>query len=292
MAKLQMANSEGVEDWVLICCLALCHLQLCYPVPVPMVHDEGICVRHWDWSETSQTVALMTRGHGLLRCLAKGSKREKAPFSGGVELLTRGGLTVIVKPNSDLATLTSWDLVEPMPGVRASYRRYAACMYVADLVPRAVHDQDPHPALYDALAGTLAAAGGVDASAEEAIPAWLAWFQWRVLEETGSKPEVGVDVVTGEVLEEGAAVGFAWDLGGLTARLKEGGQDAVARVSPSTVRVLRALDAGDAPGGLPGTGEEITRCGRALAARLRAVFGHEPPAFSLVYPEISQSSPR
>ncbi|RMH25211.1 MAG: hypothetical protein D6692_11585, partial [Planctomycetota bacterium] len=99
-------------------------------------------------------MALMTRGHGLLRCLAKGSKREKAPFSGGVELLTRGGMTVIIKPSSDLATLTSWDLLEPMPWVRVSYRRYAACMYVADLVPRAVHDEDPHPALYDALAGT------------------------------------------------------------------------------------------------------------------------------------------
>lgn len=49
---------------------------------MPPVSDDAVCIRHWDWSETSQTVSLFTRGHGLVRALAKGSKRPKSPYSG------------------------------------------------------------------------------------------------------------------------------------------------------------------------------------------------------------------
>jgi len=255
---------------------------------VPTVHDEGICVRHWDWSETSQTVALLTRDHGLLRCIAKGSKREKAPFSGGVELLTRGALTAIIKPSTDLATLTSWDLTAPMPNARRAFARYAACMYCVDLIPRMVHDEDPHPAVFDALAATLDAIGGEPPCDQDAeLPAWLAWLQWRLLEETGSKPEVGVDVRTGEALSAGTPVGFEWDMGGLVSVGPGRAEPGVARIRAGTAGVLRRLDSGAGPGSLGATPDEITRAARVLAARIRSLIGQEPPALGWVFPEIS-----
>lgn len=262
---------------------------------MPTYHDEGICVRHWDWSETSQTVTLLTREHGLLRCVAKGSKREKAPFSGGVELLTRADLTVIIKPNADLAQLTSWDLIEPMPLARREHARYAAAMYCADLIPRMVHDQDPHPGLYEAASQTLGAIAGADPCDRAAgLPAWLAWFQWRLLDETGAKPEVRVDVRTGSEFSDNEPVGFAWDLGGLVAlpgkAAKGASPPGVGRISPGTARILRRLDDGAGPRELGGTTDEITRAGRVLAARIRAYLGHEPPSLGWVFPEISTAA--
>lgn len=254
---------------------------------MPMVVDEGICVRHWDWSETSQTVAIMTRDHGLLRCLAKGSKREKAPFSGGVELLMRAELGVIIKPSADLATLTSWDLLEPMPSARAAFDRYAACMYAADIVPRAVHDHDPHPELYAVLADTLGAIGGVDPCSPDHIHARLAWYQWRMLDETGSKPEVRVDVRTGEDIDPASPVGFAWELGGLTVLDARRNTPGAARISPATADLLRRLDDGAAPDDIAPDADACVRTGRVLAARLRDLFTHEPPSLSWVYPEIA-----
>ena len=51
--------------------------------------DQAVCIRMIDWSETSQIVALLTREHGVLRGLAKGSKRMSpsaiSRFSGGIE---------------------------------------------------------------------------------------------------------------------------------------------------------------------------------------------------------------
>lgn len=260
---------------------------------MPTIHDEGICVRHWDWSETSQTVALLTREHGLLRCIAKGSKREKAPFSGGVELLTRGTLTAIVKPSTDLATLTSWDLTAPMPNARRAFPRYAACMYCVDLIPRMVHDEDPHPEVFDALAATLdAIAGEPGCDPDREMPDWLAWLQWHLLGATGSKPEVGVDVRTGEPLGERTPVGFAWDLGGLVSLPAGASIPGVARIRAGTAGVLRRLDDGAGPGELEATPDEVTRAARVLAARIRSLIGQEPPALGWVFPEISAPGSR
>ena len=87
---------------------------------MPTVIDQAICIRHWDWSETSQTVSLFARDTGIVRGMAKGARREKAPFSGGLEVLTRGEMVAIIKPSSDLANITAWDLQETFPAAQSS----------------------------------------------------------------------------------------------------------------------------------------------------------------------------
>ena len=82
------------------------------------LRDEAICVRHWDFSETSQTVSLFLRDHGMLRGLAKGARRERGAFSGGFDLFTKGEIVAIVKPGRELATLTEWTLLETYPVFR------------------------------------------------------------------------------------------------------------------------------------------------------------------------------
>src|SRR5690606_23173149 len=120
-----------------------------------MVREDAIVLRLWDFSETSQTAALFTRGHGAVRCLAKGSKRPRAKFSGGLELATRGEAVLIVKPTSDLAQLIEWDLRETYFGLRRRVDAHLAGMCALDLVFQAVRDHDPHERLFDALADAL-----------------------------------------------------------------------------------------------------------------------------------------
>jgi DNA repair protein RecO (recombination protein O) len=121
-----------------------------YAHAVPTASDEAICIRHWDWSETSQTVCLLTRTHGVVRGLAKGSRRERSRFSGGFEVLTRGQALFILKAGSELATLTEWDLAEVFPVLRRDLRSFYAGMYLADLLLHSIRDHDPHPGAFDA----------------------------------------------------------------------------------------------------------------------------------------------
>lgn len=226
--------------------------------------DQAVCIRHWDWSETSQTVSLLTREHGVVRGLAKGSRRERGAFSGGIELATRGELVAILKNTDALSTLTSWELRSLHAGLRRSLNAYNAGMYLIDLVFHAVTDRDPHPELFDALCRGLEALGADDAAVERAVLG----FQWAMLSETGYRPDLDIpgtlDVVR-----------FRPELGRFSADDQSGW-----RVRGATVELLASLDAG----GLASADEEaVARANRLLAAYIRHVLGREPPTMRVYW---------
>src|SRR5262245_12470421 len=99
---------------------------------MPPITDQAICIRQWDWSETSQTVSLFSREHGILRAVAKGAKRENARFSGGLEVATRGEIIARIKPGDTLSLLIAWDLQEVFPGTRARLQSFHAAMLLMD----------------------------------------------------------------------------------------------------------------------------------------------------------------
>lgn len=180
-----------------------------------LVQDQAICVRVWDWSETSQTMLLLTRGLGLVRAVAKGAKRANSSFSGGVEAMTRGEIVVstraMEKPGQHLATLASWDLVETFPQTRRSLDAYYAGVVMLDLVQHGLHDADPHPDVFDALVASLreACEGGREKVSVLA-------FAWNLLSLTGHAPELIADVMTGEVLQSAESYSFLPRRGGFT----------------------------------------------------------------------------
>lgn len=245
---------------------------------MPRVIDDAICVRHWDWSETSQTVSLFSRTRGVIRAVAKGAKREKAPFSGGIELLARAEMIAILKPGPTLATLASWDLLESFPALRRSLSAFRAGLYMADIVHHTITEHDPHPTLYDSFLHSLRALG--DPSRDRL--AVLA-FQWADLLETGYRPELQRDAATGADLAPAATYGFSPRLGGFTtdpgaSRGSSTGPPAW-RVRAGTLAVLRSLDA--APDRLPDAAipdDDALRTSRLLDAYLRETHGRPLPS--------------
>jgi len=263
-------------------------------LPVPTIQDHAVCLRQWDFSETSQTVSLLTREFGLIRCIAKGSKREKSPFSGGLEIATMGHMVAIVKPTTELAILTAWDLSEPMYLIRRSLERYHACMFAIDLIPRLINDHDPHPSIYDALEMTLQGiADPALCTSIKEIHSQLAWYLWQLIEHTGARPELMADVYSGEELDEDAPVfGFSSSLGGLTVDPKDHPSPRVNhelsdawRVRRSTVDLLRQLRAGASPSEInTSSQEQLERLGGLLISYVRAIIGTEVPSSSWIYP--------
>lgn len=243
------------------------------------VVDEALCIRHWDWSETSQTVALFARDHGVVRALAKGSRRPKSPFSGGVELLTCAEVGIIARPQSDLALLTYWDLRRTFPALRRVLAAHNAGMYIADMVLQFVRDHDPHPRLYVA---TIASLDGMTTG--ESVPGALLGFQWALLVECGFKPELGVDVRTGEPLEAGGELLFHPALGGLISGPYTPQEVAAPawRVRIETIDLLRSLAAhGRTP--QSAAPESVVRANRLLASYARHVLGYQTETMSVMF---------
>ncbi len=276
---------------------------------MPRFKDQAVCIRHIDWSETSQVVALMTREHGKLRGLAKGSRRTSpgaiARFCGGIDLLTRGEVIAATRPASDLAAITEWDLQDSFHHLRTDLQAHRLGMYGADLVASLLMDHDPHPRVFDALVRFIESlrveeAGNAQADdADRQMATALLRFQWNVLADCGFKPELDRDVVTGQPIgSSGGHLLFDPRAGGVTmeAGATANGQSISAagpwRVRGETIDLLRRL--GDDPGddlvdadpgdpGDPGADvQRLRRANRLLCVFTRTVIDRELPTMRFV----------
>jgi DNA repair protein RecO len=268
-----------------------------YTPGVPTVTDNAIVIRRWDFSETSQTVSLLTREHGIIRGLAKGAKREKSDFSGGLDLLTEGEIVAIVKPGRDLATLTAWHLQATHRVLREHLPANRAAMYMADLVHHMLIDHDPHALVFDALSAALAAIDQQPADADVA----LLRLQWAVLVETGYQPGLVAAAARGgsTAPEEETTLLFSARGGGVIAG-DEAGAATIAdgpppdargwRVRRETIDLLRDLAAGIDISTQPA--ERVRRANRLLAAYCREIIGSEPAAMRWAFPDLTAARSR
>ncbi len=252
------------------------------PSHVPPVFEPSLCVRYWDWSETSQVVSLFTRTRGVVRVLAKGSKRPGTPYSGGVEALTLGDAGIVFKSSTDLSLLTEWDLRDPMLHLRSSLSAFHAAHFIADTIRHLIIDADPHPALFDQSVAALKELAGPS----RVVHAVLARFQWAALVEAGYKPELRVDVTTRRPIAHDAEVAFDPALGGV---ISAGGPGSW-RLSPETLDVLRRLDASE-PARRRAPAQSVERASRFLATYTGWLVGRPLTTAALVFPDHAPVAP-
>ncbi|MEO1584459.1 MAG: DNA repair protein RecO [Planctomycetota bacterium] len=225
------------------------------------VVDEAVCLRQWDFSETSQTAVLFTRKLGIVRVLGKGTRRNDPRFSGGLEVGTLGEAVVYPK-ESGLATLAGWDLQQTFRGSRGTLAKHRAAMFAIDVPRHVLPEAEPHPVSYAGLVRTLGDLGG--GAWQPVIARWL----WLLLADAGFGP----DLSAGE-----RSVGFSPSRGGLVpAHAEQGAHGVVWRLRGETTRGLVSLASDvDAAGVLdPDVAERV---GRLLAWYVREIAGREPP---------------
>lgn len=258
---------------------------------MPTISDIAICIRHWDYSETSQTVSLFTRHHGVVRGLAKGSKREKANFSGGIDLFARGELRAITKPGTELANIVEWSLLEARWFLREDLAAHRRALYFADLIHHMVRDHDSHERLFDAFEEGLS--GLID---QHDLESGTARFLWMLLVETGYQPQVLCDAATGLEFHADDPMAFNPQAGGVVAAVAGLGS---WRLRRETLAVLQDLSRwGDGASTAAADGENPARCpamdsqsarraGGLLSAYVRTILGYEPATLKWVFPELA-----
>jgi len=142
--------------------------------------QDAICLRTADWSETSQVVCFLTRGVGLVRLVAKGSKRPKSKSGGRIDLLQEGRLVFISKQGA-LGTLVEFTESFTRRNLQKDATRLYAALYALELTGESLAEDDPHPEVFDLLHNALSRFNDLDAP----IPAVVAYFQWRLLRNIG-----------------------------------------------------------------------------------------------------------
>lgn len=201
-----------------------------------LVKDVAICLARRDYSETSQIVTAFTRQNGKISGIAKGSRRPRSKFSGGIELLSAGQLVFSPgRGNTGLLTLAEWTPHNSYQGLRRSIGQLNTAYYLAELVGLFTEELDPHEQIYDlicqALEGLCSGRRWID----------LLSFQVSLLREVGLWPDLTQCARCSKVAPPGSGAYLSSTESGLLCRkCADGVQDKI-RVYRQGLQVVRSI---------------------------------------------------
>ncbi|RNC81768.1 MAG: DNA repair protein RecO [Phycisphaera sp.] len=239
--------------------------------------DIAICLRQWDYSETSQTAALLCKRLGVVRVLGKGTKRADPRFSGGLEIATIGEAVIVPKSNSGLSTLAGWDLRSTCRGARADLQCYYAAMFTLEVAINLLPEGEPHPDSFLALESLLESISSASWQRD------IATYLWRILKDSGFAPRIDRGL-SGPVV-------FLPAIGQLTSPKQEHRLETAWEVLGTTASALEELaESGDSSHLTP---EDAERVGRLLAWYVREVIERDlstlRPLFGNLHPRTTRS---
>lgn len=173
---------------------------------------EAIVIRRSEYSESSQVAHLLTAMEGRISVLARGSHRERSPFGGPLDLLTRGRADIGRRRRGGLDLIYRFDLVHPYRTLRRTRLHWVAGCHLLELIRMFSWPSDQESSLFGHLAATLDGIEGSSGAA--AVETWLAAFSARLLESGGFRPQVEACVGCGRAPVPGEA-GFSPARGGV-----------------------------------------------------------------------------
>jgi DNA repair protein RecO (recombination protein O) len=178
-----------------------------------LASDQCICLRKIEYSETSQVLTLFSRGHGIIKVLAKGAhRRTKAGagrFDGGIDVLDLGSAVFNDDLKVELANLTEWKLINGHLELRRTLRGLNLALHAVELTSLLIEARDPHPDIFDRLARTIP-----DLATDRIEEAMLAW-ELDLLHHSGYLPELFACVACGNAVTGDGRVYFSPRRGGV-----------------------------------------------------------------------------
>ncbi|MCX5971016.1 MAG: DNA repair protein RecO [Coprothermobacterota bacterium] len=122
---------------------------------MPFVKAIGLVLRTQPWRENDKLVFLFTRERGRLLASARGGRRPQSHWGGALEPLTE--LDLLLYQKGDHLLITQWQILRSHCDLRAEMSLCGPALYLVELVGALLHEEDPHPQLYEELKGALAA---------------------------------------------------------------------------------------------------------------------------------------
>lgn len=212
-----------------------------------LVKDLAICLARRDYSESSQIITVFARENGKVRGIAKGARRPKSKFGGGIELLSTGQLVFSTpRASSGLLNLAEWTVLNNHQNLRRSLGQLHQAYYLAELTDLFTEELDPHQQLYDMLSRAL------DSLCSGHNWLDLLSFQVGLLRQVGLWPDLSQCTQCGKVAPPRSAAYLSYTEGGLLCRKCSPSVDEKTRVTSQGLQIIRSLLTQPASLDLPG----------------------------------------
>lgn len=145
----------------------------------------AIVLRYVPNGNTSRIVTWLTRDHGRIATIIKGSQRPKSAFLGQFDLFYTCELLYYTRSRSDLHIARECSPIKVRPHLRHDWRACALASYATDLALRVAPPQAPQWRVYRWLDGVLD-----DFDRSGATPAVMIWHELHLLAELGLAPRL------------------------------------------------------------------------------------------------------
>ena len=122
-----------------------------------LVETEGLILKSYGLAEADKIVVFLSEHQGLVRGVAKGAKRLKSKFGGGLEPFTVGQITYFQKEERELVAISQLDLVKSYFDSAADPEFFQKFAYIADLLTEFAPPHDPNETLYRMVKACLEA---------------------------------------------------------------------------------------------------------------------------------------
>jgi DNA repair protein RecO (recombination protein O) len=240
---------------------------------LPAQRTLALVIRTVEVFETSLVATLFTRELGKVSVLAKGARRLKSPFQGGLDLLGVSDIVLFPKASEALDLLVESTPVERFASLRRDLADLYAGYYIAELLNELTDLHDPHPRLFDAARITLRHLGEPDLRSRRVLR-----FELACLRELGLMPALEGCAHCGaavDVLRE--VVWFGLASGGVLCEACRVGQSHVVALSAGDLQAIRALASpGSAWRELDSSPAGLSRARETVGAVISHVLGHRP----------------
>ncbi len=203
-------------------------------MPAPRVYKTtAIVLSRFDLGEADRVVTLLTPHDGKLKAIAKGIRRPQSRLGGSLEPFAE--LHLVLAHGRTFDVVTQATVRHAWLALRDRLESTATAWYLSELIERSTEERAPAPRLYDLLVDAL---GHLDAGLP---PGRVArWFEFRLTDELGLRPEVDRCVECDRRLEADEPFRWVPALGGLLCAAHPGPIAERASLSGAGLRLLKA----------------------------------------------------
>lgn len=113
-----------------------------------LVETEGLILKSYSLAEADKIVVLLTNNEGLVRGVAKGAKRLKSKFGGGLEPFSIVNIAYFQKAERELVSIRELELVRSFFENASEPQFLQKFSYLVDLIVEFAPPHDPNERLY------------------------------------------------------------------------------------------------------------------------------------------------
>ena len=203
-------------------------------MPTPRLYvTDAIVLTRFDYGEADRIMTLFTPAFGKLKAIAKGVRRTKSRLGGSLEPLAE--LRVALARGRTFDVVTQVQVSHAWLHLRDSLESTATAWYLAELADRSLEERHEAEGLYALLRHAYEL---LDAGMD--VGRVARWYEMRLADELGVRPEVDRCVECDRMLDADEAFRWVPPLGGVLCSRCPGPPADRAGLSLEALKLLKA----------------------------------------------------